>query len=900
MRIRYYIILGCLLLILGKNPAFGQGREVIDVSYQNQPLVEVLDEWSERYGLTFMYNPYAFEGIQLTGKIRANELKGAIKQLFSNVPIDFHFSAEKTILLRKSQTKKILSFINIIGRVRDQETGTNLSYATLFVPNSRFGTTAEEDGSFSLRIPDSLSKKKLICRYLGYKAQELSLTSGDFLDIRLEQDEQTMEVVEIEEELDHMLSGMDLGTYKLLNFSPTDQLLGMNDPTRMIQYLPGVNSKSESLAELSVRGGQRDENLILLDDITLFHVDHVQGIFSVFNPNAVSGFTFYQTDFPIEYDGRTSSILAIQGQRGDTSRASLDISLDLYAPRASLSLPLGDKVQLFVAARRASSHFLDRDLIKISGRKSDTVLAGSTLSPLEEANAENVPVPFSKFYDIFGKLSIQPTKRSSLDISYFYSQDFVDYTGAPDMDGDKPSQYFNRPKRSTDLDTLPRPRKLEIDRYESNWVNRGLSASFQLDLNEKGAYNRTFAFASGFERNYVYELESPSQMPIFSFTERNSISYRGIGNHTKLKLDLHDLDMGFTLKHYDVAYAPVIRQRNIADPNYYRHLASSLVGEVYAAATLRFENSLRIKAGLHETYLAIRKEWLHSPRIAASYSPNRNLTLSASAGRYNQYVREVQQLSPYTQAGSFWAFSNNGNIPVSNSTHVSLGGKWRKERLSLSVEGYLKYTNGIITNSITADLDPGEGIFISPQFHEGKAYARGIDVTALYEGDRFEAWISYTLSKLEYSFDFIAKGASYLPPEDQRHSLKFNTSFDLGPFKASASYVFGSGQRYYVLSDSLFEAQIRGDNAFIATELEKLRDYSRIDLALNYSLVGQLGRRRIFTDVGLTVYNLLNTTNISYKQYLFDPTEGLGRIDVAGAEIPLLGFTPNLSIRWRF
>lgn len=215
----------------------------------------------------------------------------------------------------------ILSIIN--GNIKDIENGESLPYANVSIKDSNRSTTANQDGSFTmLNVPvDSI----LLINKMGYERREIKVSkeSKNLIInlLKIEKDDFIEEVIVMGAGISNMEQQSGISQFSLSpNLTKSLPNLGEQDIFRSMQLLPGVSGSNESSSGLVVRGGTIDQNLVLFDDFTVYHVDHVFGFFSAFNNNAIKDVQFYKGAFGAKYGGRMSSVVDITGKDGNTQK----------------------------------------------------------------------------------------------------------------------------------------------------------------------------------------------------------------------------------------------------------------------------------------------------------------------------------------------------------------------------------------------------------------------------------------------------------------------------------------------------------------------------------------------------------------------------------------------------
>ena len=248
--------------------------------------------------------------------------------------------------------------ITISGVVKDKESGETLPFANVYVKDTNIGTTTNEDGFFTLfNVPSENSTIQV--QYLGYKIANIILTAEivkEKIIIQLVPDDNQLDEVVVTNDsgqiikMSENVSQISLSPKKLASIPN----LGEKDIFRSIQLLPGVSGTNESSSGLYVRGGTPDQNLVLLDGFTVYHVDHFYGFFSAFNSGAIKDIQMFKGGFPAEYGGRISSVMDLTGKTGNSNRLSLSAGVSLVSTNATIEIPIGKNANLLMAGRRSS------------------------------------------------------------------------------------------------------------------------------------------------------------------------------------------------------------------------------------------------------------------------------------------------------------------------------------------------------------------------------------------------------------------------------------------------------------------------------------------------------------------------------------------------------------------
>ncbi|MEM9051631.1 MAG: TonB-dependent receptor, partial [Bacteroidota bacterium] len=243
------------------------------------------------------------------------------------------------LLLLTSLSVMGQSKFTLSGYLRDSDNGEGLIGATVYVDEIAGGTTTNVYGFYSISLPPGTYN--LTFNFLGFTAQKqtIELSADQTLDIEMAPDQQLLQVVEVTaEKANENVRSMDIGVEKMdaQMVKSIPQFMGEVDIIRSIQLLPGVSTVGEGATGFNVRGGNIDQNLILLDEATVFNSSHLFGFFSVFNADAVKDLTLYKGGVPARYGGRLSSVLDVRQKEGNTKKFAGNAGIGLVSSRLML------------------------------------------------------------------------------------------------------------------------------------------------------------------------------------------------------------------------------------------------------------------------------------------------------------------------------------------------------------------------------------------------------------------------------------------------------------------------------------------------------------------------------------------------------------------------------------
>ncbi|MEO1516088.1 MAG: TonB-dependent receptor [Bacteroidota bacterium] len=749
------------------------------------------------------------------------------------------------------------------GYIRDASTGEALISATVYVPSLELGTTSNLYGFYSLTVPKGTHR--FVFAYLGYQDQAMELEMGQSItkDIELGSASIQMEevVVKAEKEDQHIEEvGMSQVTLNIQSIKKMPALLGEVDVIKAIQLLPGVQTVGEGTSGFYVRGGNVDQNLVLLDEAPVYNVSHLLGFFSVFNPDAVKDMKLYKGGIPSQYGGRLSSVVDIRMKEGNAKRFSGSAGIGSISSRLNLEAPIAkEKGSFMVAGRRT---YVDM-FLKLS---SDTSLNRSKLF----------------FYDLNSKVNFKLNDKNRIYLSGYFGRDVFDQSEEFRIDwGNRtgtlrwnhvfhPKLFSNLTYYYSEFDYfLGEPTGVDAFEWKSELKDHG----FKLDFT---------AFASP-ENTLRFGVQS-----IFHIIQPGFA--RGLGEETifnELRLDRQrSLENAIYISN----------EQSIGDRlklNY--GLRFSSFHNIGTQTVWNFDEEFEaVDSSFHGGGEIYNSYYSFEPRLGIRYKLDDKSSVKLSYNRMAQYIH----LASNTTASSpldIW-FPSGPNIKPQMADQIA-GGYFRNfldNGLEASVELYYKTFTNAIDFRDHAELLLNEKLEGELRFGEARAY--GMELLLKKTKGNLTGWIGYTLSRTEKKIDQINQNQWYAAKFDKTHDVSVVLSYDWRPrINFSANWVYSTGGavtfptgRYEVLGTIVPVYSERNG--------ERLPSYHRLDIAATIK-----GRKKWFGAIEnewlISVYNVYNRKNpysINFRQEADNPS-------VTYAEKTyLFGALPSVTLNLKF
>lgn len=768
-----------------------------------------------------------------------------------------------------SQEKFTLS-----GYIKDEKNGESLIGATVYKQGSGLGAAANEYGFFSLTLPKG--EHVIGVSLIGYRTYTFSINLEKNITKNYELAEEGKQLDEVEvtgEAEDKNITSTEMGTTKLdikeINKIPA--MFGEVDIVRAIQMLPGVTTVGEGASGFNVRGGNVDQNLILLDEAPVYNSSHLFGFFSVFNPDAVKDVKLIKGGIPSQYGGRVSSILDIRMKEGNSKKFEVNGGLGTVFSRLSIEGPIiKDKMSFIIAGRRSYIDALVKPFVKKT-------------SPLK--NAEFY------FYDLTAKINYRIDDKNTVFASSYFGRDVFGVSSAFKFNWGNATgtlrwnHIFNN-KLFMNVSALysnykyflgfSLPQLNQKFDWTSNVINYSVKPDFTYFLNSKNT------------------LRFGAQALLYDFMPYDAIGQFAEGASIKLK----------SQKRYGVEYSAYIGNEHKVLPrltfdygirvSLYNYLGKGTA--YYYRDTIANEPSPLDSMHKFNNGDVIKHYVNPEPRFSMNYVINSYSSIKASYNRMAQYLQLISNTAASTPLDVYTISSNNLKPLIADQGSIGYFRNFKENAYETSVEVYYKYLQNQLDYVDNADLFINDNV--EGQLLQGLGRAYGIEFYAKKNKGKIKGWISYTLSKTERLVDGISNDKWFYSRYDRTHCLNTCVNYDLTKrWNISTNFVFLSGTP---ASFPNSKVQIQGYNIPYNTDNirnnYRITPYHRLDLGATYTFKKN-ETRRYKQSLVFSVYNAYNRRNafsIYFQTKANEPnqTEAV-RFSVIGSIIPAVTYNFN-------
>ena len=793
----------------------------------------------------------------------------------------------------------------ISGYVTDGKSQETLLGASVYDAATMKGSVTNNFGYYTLKLPEGpVDFRVSFVGYDPYQAQ-FDLKKDTVINVSLAQSNQLNEVTVTARAIESNVKGTQMSTIELpvVQLKKVPALFGETDVIKALQLLPGVQSGTEGSAGMYVRGGGPDENLILLDGVPLYNVNHAAGFFSAFNADAIKNVTLYKGNFPARFGGRLSSVVDVRMKDGDMYEYHGNLSLGLIASKINVEGPIiKGKTSFNLSFRRTYYDIFTAPLVNY-------------IVKTESDNKNNSAWGGYYFYDLNLKLNHKFSDKDRLFFSLYSGDDKV--YARMKYGYDYSSSYYGTNSNSEHLN------------IDWKWGNRVAALRWNhviqpnLFMNVTGAYTQ-YRHSMGVEirdeSSYMSQGQSTSYSESVDLGLHSGIyDYSAKADFDYKPFDNHDMKFGVNLTHH--TYRPTTTAFHIKeiednqtgfsfDTVTSDATVRALETDLYVEDNWDVNGFLKVNAGLHYSTFSVDKKTYHSlqPRLSARALLTENFSLKAGYAYMSQYIHLLSS-NAISLPTDLWVPVTGDIIPM-NAHQVALGAFYDWNGFEFSVEGYYKKLNNVLEYKDGASFFSLDQTGWDDKVVMGDGWAYGIELFAQKQVGKFTGWIGYTWAHTDRLFDRPGQelnfGQVFPAKYDRRHDLnivlmyEFNDRIDVG-----ATWVYSTGN-CATLSYQDYNGLGVGYNEYPSIGYIESRNnyrfnsYQRLDLVANFHKQKKYCER-IFS---ISVYNALCHNNpfvvIPWSEYEYNPflDEYVNRKTLQ--QVCIFPIIPTLSWQYKF
>ncbi len=763
------------------------------------------------------------------------------------------------------------------GTISDQSSNETLIGVTIIFPEIQAGTTTNEYGFYSITLPNGTYKVQI--SYLGFNtiSQSISLIENKTINYQLSESSESLDEVVITENVEKLnikKPQMSVNSLSINTIKKMPVVLGEVDIIKSITLLPGVSNAGEGSSGFNVRGGAADQNLILLDEATIFNSSHLFGLFSVFNPDAIKDLKLYKGGIPAKYGGRVSSVLDIYQKEGNSKEFHMNGGIGLVSSRLLAEGPIKKEKGSFLFGGRSSYAHLFLPLFDI----------------------DNI----AYFYDLNTKLSYKINDNNNIYLSGYFGRDvfsisdsFENTYGNTVVNFRWNHLFSDQLFSNLSLIYSDYYYGLNLNFVEFNWDSGIQNFNFKYDF--KNYISNNFKLEYGL--NSIYYKFNPGDIKPSSATSGINpfklIDKYAFENAIYIDAE-HQLSNKFAVS-YGLRLSSFLRlgqdELNIYDNDNPVNFNEEL--QIYQKADpIGTENFKRSDVIASFANL--------EPRLSLAYQLNDHTSVKASYNRMSQYLHLLSNTSSPTPL-DVWTPSGKYVKPqLLDQFAVGYFKNINDNLYSLEVESFFKSIKNRIDYIDGANLIANNAI--EQVILNGKARAYGLEILFRKNEGRFKGWIAYTLSKSEQQTQGrtqmetgINNGNWYHTPYDKTHDVSLTGTFELNQkWTINSNFLFQTGQPSTFPNGQYIYNGITIPN-YEDRNSSRLPTYHRLDLSVNY-LPKPNSTKRWKSEWVFSIYNAYNRKNAASITFRQNRNTGLNEAN----RLAIFGIIPSISYNFKF
>ncbi len=760
-------------------------------------------------------------------------------------------------------------YFSLSGFISDSSSGESLIGANVYTLGKSVGTSTNEFGYYSMNLPKGKYKVKF--SYLGFspKIAVIELNNNRKKNIRLNDDFKKLPAVFIEmpviDLLDKKKPGeREISKYELNNMPEFGSSSGL---IKGLQAQPGVSVHSDGSAFYFVRGGEKDQNLIIIDDAPIYNPAHLFGFYSLVIPDFTKSIKLYKSDIPVSLGDRLSSVLDIRTKDGNLNNFEINGATSLILNRLSVEGPIiKNRSSFFTSVRLSNFNWLYKKYVP------------------------NLNLAFS---DLNLKWNYKHNDNNRFFFTFINSSDIFSNTGS--VTGTSAGIQWNNLAMTLRWNHIFNPKlfsntifytgnyQYKISAVKDIWHSGIGSLSFKSDFTWYNSNKITSKFGlelHGYFFNPGKILEG-SLVSIFPSTTQN---------HSGQSVIYYNLNYRFSKKLHLNAGMRMSVWSNFGPASYYNFNRNH-----------EFIDKVQIKKGIYHRYFRM------DPRGSATYNIDSTSLIKLSYGIYHQYIHLISNsTSPFTSF-EVW-LPSNPNIKPQSANQISLGYvKYiTKPGLEFSVEAYYKKMNNQI------DYKPHANTFLNPliegELRFGRMNSYGSEFLLKKDRGKFNGWIAYTYSRTLRKTPEVNNGQEYPAFHDRPHDFSLMLNYNFSKRLQISLYwtvysgsAFSSPTGFYTFKGLKVPIYGQKNN-------DRLPAYNRLDFAVKY-ILNKNPKNRYRHSLTFSLFNALahkNIVDINFNKMIGKNDSPVVKANIIGQEslvatqTMLVRFLPSLTYKFNF
>ena len=757
--------------------AFPMIAQKVSIKANNLPAEKVFAELMNRSGKNFIYPSDLLKSLRVTVTANNEPLEQVLNKMLSKTEIGYRIRGNNVLLFRKEkpQPRKV----TLSGFVREEGSEEAIPSVIITVLPSNIRTATNAQGFYSVTFPaGEVSVNFSGVGYETHKVEDVKLSASKKMDVTLSEDSKMLEGITVIGNLntERAINSAEIGSLNVSRASilATPVIFGESDVIKTLQLEPGVSAGVEGMAGMYVHGGGSDENLYMLDNIPLYQVNHLGGLFSAFNTEALRNVDFYKSSFPAKYDGRLSSYMDVNTKDGSMESHHGGVKIGLTSAAVNVDGPIWKgHTSYSIAARRSWYDVFTLPVCAIIN------------SFKEDKDDEKINFGYA-FTDINAKINHRFSDRSRVYAMFYYGEDYLNL---------KNSYAWNNEK--------------DIDKSNLRWGNIVASAGWNYVLSPNLFGEVTGAF-SRYSSNLMHSeesLEKEDDDKDYTQETFDKVSSRNYIQDWILKCDFdwrphpaHRVTFGGGYTRH--SFLPSLTKRTLISGDLTAEVEDRVDSyganefNLYAGADWTPFSQLRLNYGLHYSIFNIDGKTHNtlSPRVSFRFQTGKNWSIKGGYSRTVQYVHQLLQSSISLPTDQWVPIVGDQRPQIADK--IAIGGYYSlNNQFTFSVEAYYKWMKNLLEYADEYYLLPPDEEW-SSKLTAGSGTAKGIDFKISKDYGRISGHIAYSLLWADRQYPDKNGGKKFPARFDNRHKINVMVNWKISQkWDVSASWIGMSGNR---------------------------------------------------------------------------------------------------------
>ena len=767
--------------------------------------------------------------------------------------------------------------VTLSGVISDANNNETLIGVSVYVSELNIGAYTNEYGFYSITLPKG--NYTLQISYIGFEtfSEKLEIDQNVKKNFSLKESKQELkEVVITENAYKTNIKKPEMSVNKLAisTIKQMPVLMGEVDIIKSLLFLPGVTNAGEGQSGFNVRGGGADQNLVLLDEATLYNTSHVFGLFSVFNADAIKDLKLYKGGIPSRFGGRAASVLDVYQKDGNSNKFSMNGGIGLISSRLLAEGPIvKDKGSFLIAGRGSYAHLF----LKLTDNKNSAY-----------------------FYDLNTKLNYKLNENNNLYLSGYFGRDIFNLNESfRNIYGNSTLNmrwnHLFSDKLFSNLSVIYSNYfyGLELDFIGFNWESTIQNYNLKYDFKYYSSEKTKFNFGVNVTK---YDINPGTIEPL---DENSSINFRQLDKKYAFENGLYaDIEHNLTDK--------ISVMAGLRFSSFYR-VGASTINYYDNNQPVLYDEELKIyeKATPTSTKYFGSNEKIadysnFEPRFTVSYEIDKDQSVKAGYNRMVQYMQLISNTQSPTPL-DVWTPSDNYIKPqIADQIAVGYFKNFKDGDYTLELETYYKKVQNRIDYIDGADLIANEAI--EQVILNGRMRSYGLEMMLRKNEGRLNGWISYTLSRSEQQTPGrtpteigINNGDWYRSAYDKTHNLAVTGSYKLNKkWSFGANFTLQSGQPVtYPTGKYVFQGVTVP--SYNSRNEDRLPAYHRMDVSATLT-PKKYENKKFKGEWVFGIYNIYSRYNAASITFRQNSETGANE----AVKLSIFGIVPSVSYNFKF